>query len=150
MNLINRNVNFVYPEIKTPKDLWQYIASFNDLEFYETDINGVVVNTIFQNYFFVDKLDLATPIQNQNEFKYDGFLFIGIPTDHGIDVDGNAGLFLNIVESLMAKDFLKQLRNLISCDYQIVFNNIRPLYNTTKYTKATNTTGIEISYSIWI
>jgi len=150
MNLINRNTNYILPEIKTPKDIWQYIASFNNIEFYETDINGVVLNTIFQNFFFVDKLEVATPRINTNEIKYDGFLFIGIPNDHGIDVDGLAGLYANVVESLMAKNYINSLKNYIKCDYEVQFNNIKPLYNTTKYTKSTNTTGVEISYSIWI
>lgn len=150
MNLTIRNSTFVYPEIKTPKNIFEYIAKFNKFEFYETDINGVVLNSIFQNYFFVNKTELATPIQNENEFRYDGFLFVGIPNDHGTDVDGNDGLYQNVMQILLSKDYLVGLKNLISCDFKVIFNNIRPLYNTTKYTKSTNTTGIEISYSIWI
>ena len=150
MNLINRNANFLYPTVETPNDIFNYLAIINNVEFFETDLNGVVLNEIKQNYFFVNKLDLASPRVNTPEIKYDGFLFVGIPNDHGTDVDGQQGLYLNITEALMSKSFILKLKNLIACDFEVVFNNVRPLYNTTKYTKATNTTGVEISYSIWI
>lgn len=151
MNLVNRNDSFIYPEIiNTPSDIFVYIALFNNFQYFETDLNGVVVNNILQNYFFVNKTELATPRKFTNEIQYNGFLYIGLPNDPGTDVDGEAGIFKNVVESMLSKSFLKQFQNLISCSFEVEFNNIRPLYNTNKYTLATITSGIEIQYTIWI
>lgn len=134
------------PNISDANDLFKYISLYNELPFYETDVNGVVINEIPYGYFFVDRLDLVTP--GKDYFKYDGFLFIGIPSEAGEDVDNSQ--FANIIKELVSRPFIDTLRKYIVCDFQFNINNIRPLYNSNKYTKATNTTGIEINYSIWI
>lgn len=137
------------PTISDANDLFKYIAAYNEMNFYETDVNGVVINEIPYGYFFIDRLDLVTPtFTNNKEFKYDGFLFVGIPSEAGEDVDNSQ--FQNIIKELVSKEFIATVRQYIACDFQFIINNIRPLYNSNKYTKATNTTGIEINYSIWI
>ena len=149
MILKPKDLDWLLPAITDANDFLKYIASFNEFPFFETDVNGVVINEIPFGYFFVDRLDLVTPtFINNKEFKYDGFLFIGIPSESGEDVDN--AQFKNIIKELVSKSFVSTLRSYLVCDYQFQINNIRPLYNSNKYTKATNTTGVEINYSIWI
>jgi hypothetical protein len=141
---------FDLPEINNANDLFNYLADYNDFKFYETDLNGVVPNEIPYGYFMVNKLDLISPVLSTQELKNDGFLFIGIPSEIGTDIDGSVGQFDNVIKDLISKSFLKLLPRYINCKYQFQINNVRPLYNTVKYTKATNCTGIEINYSLWI
>lgn len=149
------DVNFNLPAADTSSDVFKYIAAFNNYQFYETDLNGVVPNEIEQNYFLIDRIDLVSPQPNRTgqEMKYDGFLFIGLPSNAATDVNTSTfeeGQFVNIISEMLTKDFILQLSYYIRCSYEITINNIRPLYNSNKYTKATNATGVEISYSIWI
>lgn len=149
------DVNFNLPAADTSSDVFKYIAAFNNYQFYETDLNGVVPNEIEQNYFLIDRIDLVSPQPNRTgqEMKYDGFLFIGLPSNAATDVNTSTfeeGQFVNIISEMLTKDFILQLSYYVRCNYEITINNIRPLYNSNKYTKATNATGVEISYSIWI
>lgn len=151
MNLQSRKNNFQLPEIvNSPHDIWNYIAQFNNFEYYETDSKGVVNNNIFQNHFFVNKIESLSPRKNTNEIQFNGILFFGVPNDSGIDVDGYSGLFKNVIEEMLTKSFIKNLEQYISCNFEVLFNVIRPIYNSNKYTIETNTSGIEISYTIWI
>lgn len=141
---------FELPEINSSNDFFKYIAGFNEANFYETDNNGVVPNEIPYDYFFVNKTDLVSPQPLTKEIKIDGFLFVGIPSEVGIDIDQFTGQFENIIESLISKDFYLQLHKYANCLFRFDINNIRPLYNSVKYTKATNCTGVEINYSLWL
>lgn len=141
------------PTIADPSDLFAYVAEFNEFSYYETDNTGVTPNEIAQNWFFIDRLDLATPSIGEDRMRFDGVLFIGQPADISTDTNAstfNDGQFVDIVKELLNLDFAKELRNYIACDFQFNINNMRPLYNSVKYTKATNCTGVEVSYSIWI
>lgn len=146
---------FILPAAETPSDIFAYLATYNGFAFYETDLNGVVPNEIENNYFLVDRIDLASPQTNRTgqEIKYDGSLFIGLPASPNTDVNVSSfedGQFLNIVADLLTKDFINQMLKYVRCDFALDINSLRPLYNSNKYTKATNATGVEISYSIWI
>lgn len=153
MILKPRDEDFIFPTIYTPSDIFKYIAEFNEFQYYETDLTGVTVNEIKPQLFFINRIDLVTPNKQQDEQRFDGYLFVGVPSDISQDVnssDFNDGQFVNIIEELIKKEFTDSLTNLVSCDYRILINNVRPIYNTVKYTKATNCTGVEIFYSIWI
>lgn len=147
MNLKPKDNLWYLPEINDANDLFKYIAEYNEIPFYETDLNGVVINEIPYGYFLIDRLDLITP-NIQKEFKYDGFLFFGFTSENNEDVDNSQ--FESIVKNMTSKIFINQLTRYISCDFRLQINNIRPIYNSNKYTKSTNSTGIEINYSIWI
>jgi len=153
MILIPADTNFQYNAVDTSSDIFKAIAIYNSINFYETDLNGVVSNEIPNQYFFIDRIDLASPRINTNEIRYDGLLFIGKPSEHGIDVNNSTfdiGQYESIVKNLLTKSFIKTLELYVKCSFEIVINNVRPLYNSVKFTKSTNTTGVEISYSIWI
>lgn len=147
---------FIFPEVNTPADLFKYIAGYNSFQFFETDLNGVVPNEIAQNYFLIDRIDLASPQPNRmgQEIRFDGILFMGVPSDPATDVNESTyseGQFNGIIAEMLSRSFYLQLQQYIKCaDYEIIINNLRPLYNSNKYTKATNSTGVEINYSIWI
>jgi hypothetical protein len=153
MILIPADTNFQYNAVDTSSDIFKAIAIYNSINFYETDLNGVVSNEIPNQYFFIDRIDLASPRINTNEIRYDGLLFIGKPSEHGTDVNNSTfdiGQYESIVKNLLTKSFIKTLELYVKCSFEIVINNVRPLYNSVKFTKSTNTTGVEISYSIWI
>jgi|DEB19_MinimDraft_2_1074335.scaffolds.fasta_scaffold79210_2 hypothetical protein len=144
---------YALPTIADPSDLWAYIAEFNGFQYYETDPTGVTPNEILPNWFFIDKIELATPVEARSRMKFDGVLFIGAPSDISIDVNSSTfsdGQFTDIVKKLLNLGFANELNNYVACDFQIAINSLRPLYNSVKYTKATNCTGVEVYYSIWI
>ena len=80
---------YVLPTISDPSDLWAYIAAYNSFQYYETDTTGVTPNEILPNWFFIDKIDLATPVEARARMKYDGVLFIGAPSDIAIDTNAS-------------------------------------------------------------
>jgi hypothetical protein len=144
---------YVLPAIADPSDLFKYIAEFNDFQYYETDNTGVTPNEIKQQTFFIDRIDLFAPLFNEDRARYDGVLFIGEPSNIGTDTNEatfDAGQFGDIVKELLNLPFAKELKNYIACDFQISINSLRPLYNSVKYTKSTNCTGVEVYYTIWI
>lgn len=144
---------YILPAIADPSDLWAYIAAFNGFQYYETDTTGVTPNEILPDWFFIDKIDIATPNRGDNTMRFDGVLFIGVPADISTDTNAstfNSGQFSDIVKQLLNLAFTKELYNYVACDFQISINSLRPLYNSVKYTKATNCTGVEVFYSIWI
>ena len=148
-----KDPTYILPAIADPSDLWAYIAEYNEFQYYETDTTGVTPNEILPNWFFIDKIDLATPVEARSRMKYDGVLFIGMPSDIAIDTNASTfdnGQFINIVKALLNLDFANELTNYVACDFQITINSLRPLDNSVKYTKATNCTGVEVYYSIWI
>lgn len=146
--------SFTLPNPETSADLWRYVAEFNNALFFETDVNGVLLTELPATaYFFVDQITQATPDNVEQLVRYDGNLFIGLPAQYGTDINEatfDSGQYLDITQALLAKSFLQQLRGYIACDYKITFNSVRPLYNVTNYTRAVNSTGIEIKYSIWL
>lgn len=146
---------FLPPEIKDANDLFEYLATYNEFAYYETDLNGFVPNEIAYNIFMVNRIDLVVPISATKENRHDGFLFIAIPSEVATEVNQStfdAGQFENIIKDMISKAFINQMNNYALCgvNLQFVINSIRPLYNSVKYTKATNSTGVEISYSLWI
>ena len=145
---------FEFPEAATPSGLFKYIAEFNGYMFFDTDITGYTPDEITQDYFFCNRIDLVTKRQNTSQFKYDGFLFVAVPTNIGQEVNASSfdnGQFTDVVEGLITKEFIRQLEKYFICsNIEMLINNLRPLYNSVKYTKATNCTGVEISYSLWI
>jgi hypothetical protein len=144
---------YILPAIADPSDLWAYIAAYNGFQYYETDLTGVTPNEILPNWFFIDRIDLAQPVEARARMKYDGVLFIGVPSDIGTDTNGatfDAGQFTDIVKKLLNLDFANELSRYVNCDFEISINSLRPLYNSVKYTKATNCTGVEVYYTIWI
>lgn len=145
---------FSPPEIKDSNDLFKYLAAFNEFSFYETDLNGVVPNEITHNIFMVNRIDLVIPNQTTKENRHDGFLFMAIPSEHGTDVNNSTfdvGQFENIIKDMISSSFISQFTNYAICsNLRFTLNSLRPLYNSVKYTKATNCTGVEISYSLWI
>lgn len=144
---------YTLPSISDPSDLFKYIAEFNDFQYYETDNTGVTPNEIKPKTFFIDRIDLFAPLFNEERARYDGVLFIGEPSNIGTDTNEatyDAGQFDNIVKKLLNLLFATELKNYIACDFQIAINSLRPLYNSVKYTKSANCTGVEVYYSIWI
>lgn len=153
MILKPKDETYVLPTISDPSDLWAYIAEFNGFQYYETDPTGVTPNEILPNWFFIDKIDTASPVDGRSRMKYDGVLFIGVPSDIAIDTNTSTfddGQFTNIVKLLLNLPFANELFGYVACDFEITINSLRPLYNSVKYTKATNCTGVEVIYSIWI
>jgi len=148
-----KDETYILPAIADPSDLWAYIAEYNGFQYYETDLTGVTPNEILPNWFFIDRIDLATPEAGRARMNYSGVLFIGIPSEIGTDTNGatfDAGQFAAIVKKILSLEFANDLFNYVACDFQILINSLRPLYNSVKYTKATNCTGVEVYYSIWI
>lgn len=148
-----KDETYVLPAIADPSDLFAYIAAYNDYPYYETDTTGVTPNEIPQGIFFIDRIDLAEPLRSEDRMRYTGVLFIGGPSEISVDTNSstfNVGQFRNIVKHFLSKDFANDFTNYINCDFQILINSLRPLYNSVKYTKATNCTGVEIFYQIWI
>ena len=144
---------YVLPAIADPSDLWAYIAAFNGFQYYETDLTGVTPNEILPNWFCIDRIDLATPVEARSRMKFDGVLFIGVPSDIATDTNGSTfdvGQFTDIVKKLLNIDFANELFSYVACDFEIIINSLRPLYNSVKYAKATNCTGVEVYYSLWI
>lgn len=159
MILKPKDINFILPELSeesVPADFFKYIADFNDLDFYETDLNGFVPNEIKVNYFFVDRVATASPELKGASYgrtKFDGVLFVGIPVEPEIDInktDFTNGQFEGIIKELISAAFLKQLLSYLNCDYAFLLNTVKPVYNTNTWTRATNCTGVEINYSLWL
>lgn len=141
------------PAINDPADLFKYIAEYNSFQYYETDNTGVTPNEIKPAYGFIDRIDQFAPLLNEDRGLFTGVLFIGMPANIGTDVNEatyNAGQFVDIVKPLLNKEFATELARYISCDFQITINSLRPLYNSVKYSKSTNMTGVEVAYQIWI
>lgn len=148
-----KDETYALPTIADPSDLWAHIAEFNGFQYYETDVTGVTPNEILPSWFFIDKIELATPVEARSRMQFTGVLFIGTPSEISIDVNGSTfsdGQFTDIVKKLLNLNFANELNNYVACDFQITINSLRPLYNSVKYTKATNCTGVEVYYSIWI
>jgi hypothetical protein len=148
-----KDETYVLPSIADPSDLFAYIAEYNEVQYYETDTTGVTPNEILPEIGFINRIDIFTPLFLDDMGKFDGVLFIGTPSDIGTDTNAStfdAGQFENIVKQLLNAEFARDFKNYIACDFQIAINSMRPLYNSVKYTKATNCTGVEIYYSIWI
>jgi len=156
MTLKPIDITFIPPsEMNDSNDLFKYLAGFNDFSFYETDLNGVVPNEIPYKLFMINRIELVVPNFTTQEHEYKGFLFVGIPSEHSTDVNESTfdeGQFESIIKDMISKAFINQMNNYFKCGFNLRFalTNLRPLYNSVKYTKATNTTGVEISYSLWI
>jgi hypothetical protein len=154
MSILSPKTEFYQPpDVADTSDLFKYIAEYNGLQYYDTDSTGVTPNEIQANLFFINRVDVATPAEAYSRMKFDGVLFIGQPSDIGTDVNASSfsnGQYDDIVKVLLNLEFVNDLRNYIACDYQVNINSLRPLYNSVKYTKATNCTGVEVAYSIWI
>lgn len=136
-----------------PSELFAYIAEFNGFQYFDADNTGVTPNEINYETFFVNVPGLGAPDFDRNEMRFDGVLFVGQPADIGTDVNASTwtnGQYQNIVKELLNLAFVSDFKNYISCEYRTIITNIRPLYNSVKYTKAVNSTGVEINYSIWI
>jgi len=141
------------PGIADPSDLFKYVAQYNNFQYYDTDPTGVTPNEILPQIGFINRIDLFAPLVNENRGRFDGVLFIGRPSEINIDTSSSTftgGQFNDIVKDLLNLPFALELKNYIACDFQIIINSLRPLYNSVKYTKATNMTGVEVFYSIWI
>lgn len=148
-----KDETYTLPTIADPSDLFKYIAEYNSFQYFDTDNTGVTQNEILPSLFFINRPDLGTPLVGENRMRFDGVLFVGQPADIGTDTNASTsdnGQFVNIVKDLLNLAFANELRFYIVCDFQMTINNMRPLYNSIKYTKATNCTGVEINYSIWI
>lgn len=144
---------FQLPEIADPSDLFKYIAEYNGFEYYDTDNTGVTHNEIAAALFFINRIDVGTPVENNARMRFDGVLFIGQPADIGTDTSAstyNAGQFNGIVKALLNLDFARELRFYVACGFETTINNLRPIYNSVRYTKATSCTGVEINYTILI
>ena len=139
--------------VSDPSGLFAYIAQYNGFQYFDADNSGVTVNEISPETFFVNVPSLGVPDFGANEMRFDGVLFIGQPADIGTDVNASTwdgGQYQNIVAELLNLAFASEFKNYIACDFRVAINNMRPLYNSVKYTKAVNSTGVEINYSIWI
>lgn len=148
-----KDITYSLPAIADPSDLFKYIAEYNGLQYYDTDSTGVTHNEISDEVFFINRVDVGTPVELNSRMRFDGVLFIGRPADIGTDTSAstyNAGQFNDIVKQLLNLSFAKELRDYTACDFETNINNLRPLYNSVKYTKATSCTGVEINYTIWI
>lgn len=148
-----KDETYILPEIADTSDLFKYIAEYNDFQYYDTDPTGVTPNEIKASWFFINRIDIFTPVEAYSRARFDGVLFIGQPSDIGTDTNAstfNDGQFVDIVKALLNLPFANELRSYVMCDFEININSLRPLYNSVKYTKATNCTGVEVNYSIWI
>ena len=149
-----KDETFILPtDAQDPSELFAYIAEFNGFEYFDADNTGVTWNEIAPATFFVNVPTLGAPLFQESRMRFDGVLFVGQPADIGTDTNAstwNNGQFENIVKELLNYGFLKAFANYINCDFEILINNARPLYNSVKYTKSVNSTGIEINYSLWI
>lgn len=159
MILKPKDIDFILPELSdesVPADFFKAIADFNALDFYETDLNGVVPNEIKYDYFFADRVATASPELKGASYgrtKYDGVLFVGIPVSPEIDVnssDFTNGQFEGIVRDLITAKFIKQMQSYLNCEYLFTVNSVRPVYNSNTWTRATNCSGVEINYTLWL
>lgn len=144
---------YILPAIADTSDLFKYIAAYNGFQYYDTDSTGVTPNEIKPSWFFINRIDVGTPIPGEAQMRFDGVLFIGQPSSLSVDVNEstyNGGQFVDIVKALLNYPFAKELHNYVACDFQMIINNLRPLYNSVRYTKAEGCTGVEVNYSIWI
>lgn len=148
-----KDETYALPAIADTSDLLKYVADYNGFDYYDTDSTGVTPNEIRPQLFFINRIDTATPLEGFSRMRFEGILFIGQPSDIGTDVNSSTysnGQFMDIVKALLNLEFAYEFRNYIACDFQISINSLKALYNSVKYTKATNCTGVELSYSIWI
>lgn len=148
-----KDPTYILPAIADPADLFKYIAEYNDFQYYETDNTGVTPNEIKPAYGFINRIDQFAPVINEDRGLFTGVLFIGQPSEINIDTNDstfNEGQFEDIVKPLLNLEFAREFRNYIACDFQITINSLRPLYNSVKYSKSTNMTGVEVYYQLWI
>lgn len=148
-----KDQTYILPAVADPSDLFKYIAEFNGWQYFDTDPTGVTHNEVAADWFFINRVDVATPEAGNARMRFDGVLFIGKPADIGTDTSAstsNSGQFADIVKPLLNLDFAKALRFYIACDFDVTINNMRPLYNSVKYTKAGGCTGVEVAYTILI
>jgi hypothetical protein len=139
------------PAVADPSDVFRYIAEFNGFQYFDTDPTGVTHNEIAHNWFFINRADVGTPEAGGARMRFDGVLFVGQPSDIGTETSAstsNAGQFVDIVKPLLNLQFANALRFYAACDVEININNLRPLYNSVKYTKAGSCTGVEVAYTI--
>jgi hypothetical protein len=144
---------YILPAIADTSDLFKYIAGYNGFDYYDTDSTGVTPNEIKPSWFFINRIDVFTPVESYGRARFDGVLFIGQPASLSVDVNSstyNNGQFVDIVKALLNLPFAVELKNYVACDFEININNLRPLYNSVRYTKAEGCTGVEVNYSIWI
>lgn len=148
-----KDETYILPTVADPSDLWAYIAEYNSFQYYETDSTGVTPNEILPGWFFIDRIDTASPVDGRSRMKFDGVLFIGTPANIATDVNTSTfadGQFVNIIKTLLNLPFATELFGYVACDFEISINSLRPLYNSVKYTKAASCTGVEVYYTIWI
>lgn len=144
---------YILPAIADTSDLFKYIAGYNGFQYYDTDSTGVTPNEIKPSWFFINRIDVFTPVEGYGRARFDGVLFIGQPASLSVDVNSstyNNGQFVDIVKALLNLPFAVELKNYVACDFEILVNNLRPLYNSNRYTKAEGCTGVEVNYTIWI
>lgn len=150
INLKPKDNTYILPvDAVEPSEIFQYIALYNEFQYYDTDPTGVNTNEII-NFYFANIISQATPILDQAKTQFTGVLFIGVPSGFNTDVNYSNGQYVSIIKDMITFDFIKQFINYIKCGYQFEVNNVRPIYNTVKYAKAIESTGIEINYTIWI
>lgn len=148
-----KDETYTLPAIADTSDLFKYIAEYNGFDYYDTDSTGVTPNEIKASWFFINRIDVFTPVESYGRARFDGVLFIGQPASLSVDVNSstyNNGQFVDIVKALLNLPFAVELKNYVACDFEIIINNLRPLYNSMRYTKAEGCTGVEVNYSIWI
>lgn len=144
---------YILPAIADTSDLFKYIAEYNGFQYYDTDSTGVTPNEIKPSWFFINRVDVFTPVESYGRARFDGVLFIGQPASLSVDVNSSTfsnGQFVDIVKAMLNLPFAVELKNYVACDFEININNLRPLYNSVRYTKAEGCTGAEVNYSIWI
>lgn len=144
---------YILPAIADSSDLFKYIAAYNGFQYYDTDSTGVTPNEIKPSWFFINRIDVFTPVESYARARFDGVLFIGQPASLSVDVNSstyNNGQFVDIVKALLNLPFAVELKNYVACDFEIIINNLRPLYNSVRYTKAEGCTGVEVNYTVWI
>jgi hypothetical protein len=171
---------FEIPEPQAASDIWEYLAKYNCFQFYETDNKGFVPNELVRNYFMINKTELVSPRTGTDERVFDGVLFFGVPADPSLDVHSPSpkcdtqnfdnytfdnfvfaedweddvfkhGQYKMIIYEILGKEFYNTLKKYFKCsNFEFSIINMRPLYNSNKYTLSTNSSGVEITYKLWI
>ena len=149
INLKPKDETFILPNATAPDEVFSYIATFNSWQYFDVDSNGLNTNDVngiyLANYLTQSSFDI-----NRNQMLFNGLLFLGLPSGYSTDVNNENGQYQTITKDLMNKAFFDTFKKYIYCNFEVNLTSIKPLYNSVKYAKAIESTGVEISYQIWI
>ena len=147
--------NYTCVDANTPDDILRAFFGFNSIVYVETDIAGSQLQNLDPYSFFaVNRVLNLVPLAGQNRYSqatYNCLLTIAKPINHDLEVEtvNVLGQFDKITKELLSLEFLNTLRSYFKCcDYEIVINNVTPIWNSTRAVPAVNHSGVEINYTV--